>query len=64
MLAVSTISYERVCVLFNIAAQQSAVAATQNLETDEGLKTAAKFLQVICILYYLNVNLILYEIYS
>lgn len=64
MLAVSTISYERVCVLFNIAAQQSAVAATQNLETDEGLKTAAKFLQVIWVLYYLNVNLILYEIYS
>jgi len=45
-LALSSFSYERICVLFNIAAQQSAVAASQNLETDEGLKTAAKFLQV------------------
>ncbi|KAE9545357.1 hypothetical protein AGLY_000900 [Aphis glycines] len=38
-------AYERICVLFNIAAQQSAIAAAQNLETDDGLKMAAKFLQ-------------------
>jgi programmed cell death 6-interacting protein len=44
--ALSSFAYERVCVLFNIAAQQSAIAAAQNLETDEGLKLAAKFLQV------------------
>lgn len=45
-LALSSFAYERICVLFNIAAQQSAVAATQNLDTDEGLKIAAKYLQV------------------
>ncbi|XP_050540794.1 programmed cell death 6-interacting protein [Daktulosphaira vitifoliae] len=44
-LTLSSIGYEKVCVLFNIAAQQSAVAATQNFESDEGLKLAAKYLQ-------------------
>jgi hypothetical protein len=34
-------------VLFNIAALQSSVAATQSMETDEGRKMAAKLLQVI-----------------
>lgn len=38
-------AYERVCVLFNIGALQSAVAASQSLESDEGLKTAAKLFQ-------------------
>ncbi|CAI6349534.1 unnamed protein product [Macrosiphum euphorbiae] len=38
-------AYERICVLFNIAAQQSAIASAQNLETDDGLKMAAKLLQ-------------------
>lgn len=46
LLALSSFAYERICVLFNIAAQQSAIAAAQNLETDEGLKFAAKFFQV------------------
>lgn len=45
-LAISSFSYERICVLFNIGAHQSAIAASQNLETDEGLKIAAKYLQV------------------
>ncbi|XP_050432887.1 programmed cell death 6-interacting protein [Adelges cooleyi] len=44
-LTMSSIAYERICVLFNIAAQQSAIAATQNFENDEGLKLAAKYLQ-------------------
>lgn len=44
--AVSSLSYEKVCVLFNIAALQSAVAAQQSIENDDGLKLAVKLLQV------------------
>lgn len=33
------------CILFNIAALQSAVAAAQSVENDEGLRLAAKLLQ-------------------
>ncbi|XP_017035130.1 programmed cell death 6-interacting protein [Drosophila kikkawai] len=41
----TSLMYEKVCVLFNIAALQSSIAANQELDTDEGLKLAIKLLQ-------------------
>ncbi|CAH1241324.1 PDCD6IP [Branchiostoma lanceolatum] len=37
--------YERMCVLFNIGALMSQIAAAQNLSMDDGLKNSAKYLQ-------------------
>lgn len=42
----SSLQYERLCVLFNIGVLQGQIAAAQNFQTDEGLKTAAKMFQV------------------
>lgn len=41
----SSLAYEKECVLFNIAALQSAVAAAQSTDSDDGLKLATKLLQ-------------------
>ena len=40
-----SLGYERTCSLFNLAALQSQVAASQNFETDQGLRLAARLLQ-------------------
>ncbi len=39
--------YERCCVLFNIGSLQSHIAKSQNFESDDGLKNAAKYFQVL-----------------
>lgn len=44
-LTVPSLAYERICVLFNIAAFQSGIAGEQNLESTEGLQKALKKLQ-------------------
>ncbi len=46
ILALASASYEKMCLLFNIGALQSQIAASQNLTSDDGLKTAAKYFQV------------------
>uniref|UniRef100_A0A3P8T8M9 Programmed cell death 6-interacting protein n=1 Tax=Amphiprion percula TaxID=161767 RepID=A0A3P8T8M9_AMPPE len=45
-LALASLGYEKTCVLFNVAALASQIAAEQNLDNDEGLKAAAKFYQL------------------
>ncbi|XP_051879089.1 programmed cell death 6-interacting protein isoform X4 [Pristis pectinata] len=45
-LALASLGYEKSCVLFNIGALASQIAAEQNLENDEGLKSAAKYYQL------------------
>ena len=41
----TSLLYEKICVLFNIAALQSQIAASQALDSDEELKLALKYLQ-------------------
>lgn len=45
-LVLSSNLYERLCVLFNIGATCSDVASTQQLDTEDGLKSAAKYFQL------------------
>lgn len=45
-LSVASFGYERACVLFNIAALQSQIAAAQSLKDDSGLKQAARLMQM------------------
>ncbi|XP_044012202.1 programmed cell death 6-interacting protein-like [Aphidius gifuensis] len=42
---VGSITTEKLCILFNIGALQSAVASNQSLKSDKGLQLAAKLLQ-------------------
>lgn len=44
--ALASLGYEKTCVLFNAAALASQIASEQNLDNDEGLKSAAKYYQV------------------
>ncbi|XP_051991917.1 programmed cell death 6-interacting protein isoform X2 [Xyrauchen texanus] len=45
-LALASLGYEKTCVLFNVGALASQIASEQNLDNDEGLKSAAKFYQL------------------
>ncbi|XP_065573849.1 apoptosis-linked gene 2-interacting protein X 1-like, partial [Artemia franciscana] len=44
-LTITSLLWERCCVLFNIGALQSQIACTQSVHTDDGLKTASKLFQ-------------------
>ncbi|KAJ8724698.1 hypothetical protein PYW08_016172 [Mythimna loreyi] len=44
-LTISSLAYERMCILFNIGAMQSLIAAQQPVETEDSLKQAAKLFQ-------------------
>ncbi|XP_028847882.1 programmed cell death 6-interacting protein isoform X2 [Denticeps clupeoides] len=45
-LALASVGYEKTCVLFNIGALASQIASEQNLDSDDGLKGAAKNYQL------------------
>ncbi|KAH9524394.1 Rhophilin, Rho GTPase binding protein [Bulinus truncatus] len=50
-LAIASGAYEKVCMLFNIAALQSQIAAAQNPESNDGLKLSVKLFQQSCGIY-------------
>lgn len=45
-LTVPSLAYEKVCILFNLAAMNSAIAAAQNVHSEDGLQKANKKFQV------------------
>ncbi|XP_059160822.1 programmed cell death 6-interacting protein-like isoform X2 [Physella acuta] len=47
-LAIASGAYEKVCILFNIAALQSQIAAAQNHDNNDGLKLTVKLFQQAC----------------
>lgn len=51
----SSLHYERLCLLFNVGVLQGQIAAAQNFQSDEGLKTASKMFQVLTVQLYLKV---------
>ncbi|CAD5119249.1 DgyrCDS7880 [Dimorphilus gyrociliatus] len=58
-LTIASARYEQACILYNIAALQSQIAACQNISSEDGLKTAAKFYQQSAgILNYLKDNIL------
>ena len=46
-LTIPSFSYEKICILFNVAAYNSQAASEQNFESDEGLQKAMKKLQIV-----------------
>ncbi|CAK1578905.1 unnamed protein product [Parnassius mnemosyne] len=59
-LTVASLAYERMCILFNMAAMQSSLAAQQALDTEDSLKLAAKLLQQAAgIFAYLKANILM-----
>lgn len=59
-LTISSLAYERMCILFNMAAMQSTVASQEPLDTEESLKHAAKlFQQAAGIFAYLKANIMM-----
>ncbi|KXJ20769.1 Programmed cell death 6-interacting protein [Exaiptasia diaphana] len=43
--SLSSSAYEKICLLFNIGALQSQIASAQNLNSEDGVKLAAKMFQ-------------------
>ncbi|XP_022826361.1 apoptosis-linked gene 2-interacting protein X 1 [Spodoptera litura] len=59
-LTISSLAYERMCILFNMGAMQSLIASQQTVETEESLKQAAKlFQQAAGVFAYLKANIMM-----